>query len=38
MKKELYHKENGVIRYYPEGVPNGESKAPKEPKAPKDGK
>lgn len=32
MSKEFYRRENGVIRYYPNGVPDGESKAPKAPK------
>ena len=31
MEKEFYRRENGVIRYYPNGVP----KTPKEPKEPK---
>lgn len=38
MEKEFYRRENGVIRYYPNGVPDGEPKASKEPKAPKNKK
>ena len=38
MKKELYRRENGVIRYYPNGIPDEKPKAQKEPKAPKSGK
>lgn len=41
MDKEFYRRENGVIRYYPNGVPDGEPKEPKvskEPKAPKNKK
>ena len=38
MEKEFYRKENGVIRYYPNGVPDGKPKAPKESKTPKNGK
>lgn len=38
MKKELYRRENSVIRYYPNGVPDEKPKAPKEPKTPKEPK
>lgn len=29
MRKELYRRENGVIRYYPKGVPDEKPKASK---------
>ena len=38
MSKEFYRREKGVIRYYPNGVPDEEPKAKKEPKAEKEPK
>lgn len=38
MSKEFYRRENGVIRYYPNGVPDGAPEAPEAPEAPKEPK